>query len=155
MKRFTVPQFIDVEDKILGPITTRQFVILLAASLVSFVGYKLFDFTLFLIWVVVWMGGGGIISFAKINGMPFHFFLLNMIQTVRRDPIRVWDKRLSDSQVRAILFTKKDVKPLEIIPEKAPLLTSSLSELSLIADTGGQYEGETVMEGHEVKVGVK
>ena len=29
MQMFTVPQFIDVEDKIIGPITTRQFIICL------------------------------------------------------------------------------------------------------------------------------
>ena len=29
MDRFVVPQFIDVEDKIFGPVTVRQFLILL------------------------------------------------------------------------------------------------------------------------------
>ena len=33
MQQFTVPQFIDVEPKIIGPITTRQFLIFLAAGL--------------------------------------------------------------------------------------------------------------------------
>ena len=30
--RFTVPQFIDVEDKIFGPLTTRQFLIMLVVG---------------------------------------------------------------------------------------------------------------------------
>ena len=45
MQQFTVPQFIDVEDKIIGPITTRQFVIMLAGFTLIGISYKLFDFS--------------------------------------------------------------------------------------------------------------
>ena len=36
-EKFVVPQFIDNEDKILGPITVRQFLILLVATFVIFI----------------------------------------------------------------------------------------------------------------------
>jgi len=48
MDQFVVPQFIDVEDKIFGPVTTRQFVILLIAGLIIFIAFKLADITLFI-----------------------------------------------------------------------------------------------------------
>jgi len=47
MQQFTVPQFIDVENQIIGPITTRQFMILLGATIIMAISYKLFDFSLF------------------------------------------------------------------------------------------------------------
>jgi hypothetical protein len=45
--RYAVPQFIDAEDKILGPLTTRQFVTMLSVVGIIFVTYKLADFLLF------------------------------------------------------------------------------------------------------------
>ena len=48
MQQFTVPQFIDVENKIIGPITARQFLILLIAAIIVAISYKIFDFSLFL-----------------------------------------------------------------------------------------------------------
>ncbi len=150
-QRFTVPQFIDVEDKILGPITVRQFVLMLAAGVLAFIGYKLFDFGLFVIWAAGCFGITGVIAFLKINGMPFHFFLLNMFETLRRAPIRVWNKNLSAAQIKALVASKEEVKEKkEVLPSKAPLSFSSLSELALIADTGGSYEGERILESHQV-----
>ena len=49
MQQFVVPQFIDVEDKVIGPVTVRQFLILLVGGGVLFIAYRLSDFTLFLI----------------------------------------------------------------------------------------------------------
>ena len=39
--QFIVPQFIDVEDKIIGPVTTRQFVVLLAAGAMIVIDYQI------------------------------------------------------------------------------------------------------------------
>ena len=53
MQQFVIPQFIDVEDKIIGPITVRQFIIMLAGGGLVFISYKLSDFTLFLFFFIV------------------------------------------------------------------------------------------------------
>ncbi len=45
MRQFTVPQFIDVEDKIIGPLTVRQFLIMLTGFAVIGVSYKFADFS--------------------------------------------------------------------------------------------------------------
>jgi len=93
MQQFTVPQFIDVEDKIIGPITARQFVIFLAAAIVIAISYKIFDFTLFITFSIIVFLIAVLFGFVKINGRPFHFFVLNIVQTVRRPGIRVWNNR--------------------------------------------------------------
>ena len=49
MQQFTVPQFIDVEDKVIGPITVRQFIIMLAGFLAIAICYKLLDFAAFIV----------------------------------------------------------------------------------------------------------
>ena len=79
MDQFVVPQFIDVEDKIFGPVTTRQFLILLVAGLMLFTAFKLADTTLFIFLLAVVGGFALILAFVKINGQTFHYFLLNLV----------------------------------------------------------------------------
>ncbi|HSD12921.1 MAG TPA: PrgI family protein, partial [Patescibacteria group bacterium] len=101
--RYVVPQFIDVEDKIIGPLTTRQFLILLVTAFVMFIEYKLADFGLFLLIGISTLIVGGIFAFFRVNGQPFHYFLLNMVQTFRRPSLRVWDKEYTDAELMDII----------------------------------------------------
>ena len=138
MNQFVVPQFIDVEDKIIGPVTTRQFVILLAASLIIFIAFKLADTALFIFLLCIIGGFALILAFVKINGQPFHYFLLNIFQTLRRPSIRVWDRRYNDKELKEIQELRK-VAPVaeKIIAHKAS--HSRIRQLSLAVNTGGYY----------------
>jgi hypothetical protein len=140
-QQYVVPQFIDVEDKIIGPITTRQFVILLVVAMLMFVAYKMFDFALFATVGVFELAIGGILAFAKINGQPFHFFMLNLLQTVRKPGRRVWDKEMSDGELRDILKAPPPPPP-PVRRLKARVESSKLSELTLVVNTGGVYNPE-------------
>ena len=95
MEQFVVPQFIDVEDKVIGPITVRQFIILLVGAGFIFIAYKLSDFILFLIEFVVLASLTFSVAFIKVNGKPVHYLILNVIQTLRRPWVRVWQHRVS------------------------------------------------------------
>ncbi len=141
MQQFVIPQFIDVEDKIIGPITTRQFIILLVVAIILFILYKLMTFLYFLIFGVPIFGMGVTLAFVKINGQPFHYFLLNIIQTIRRPSLRVWNKELTLDEVRRYLKVE-EIKIAVPRPVKEPLAATKLSELSLIVNTGGVYKGE-------------
>ena len=92
LTHFLVPQFIDVESKVIGPITTRQFLIMMVAGMLDFIFYKLFYFNTFLVIAIVVTGLFAIVAFVKINGMPFHFFFLNLVQTLKRKKLRIWQK---------------------------------------------------------------
>lgn len=139
MQQFTVPQFIDVENKIIGPITVRQFVIFLAAAIIIALAYRLFDFSLFVTVAILILVVSVTFAFVKINAQPFHLFVLSLFQTVRRPKTRVWNNRLT---------------PLDDVVAVAPTLTASpavsakifkksrLAELALIVDTKGKYKGE-------------
>lgn len=143
MQQFTVPQFIDVEDKIIGPITARQFIIVLSGFLLIGIFYKIFDFSLFIISGLLVLAVTSVIAFAKINGRPFHFFLLNIIQTLRRPHLRVWNNKLialSDDDFEK--STDKIIEKNIFDVDKIEPTVSRLAELSLIVDTQGSYKGE-------------
>ena len=141
MSQFVVPQFIDVEDKILGPITTRQFAILMITGLVMFIVYKLLYIWYALAVDVVLLVSAIVVAFVRINGQPFHFFLLNFVQTFRRPPIRVWNKELTDAEIIALAKVEVPPPPPPKVYKEAPT-TSRLSELALVVNTGGVYHPE-------------
>ena len=139
--RFIVPQFIDAEDKIWGPITVRQFVIILAGALFVFLSYKLSDFSLFLFETVVIVVFVVLFAFYKVNGAPFHYFAVNFVETLKKPHIRVW----RNEYIRTETFKNKEEnkKNVELaLPRKKLVSNKKLSELSLIIDTGGAYKGE-------------
>lgn len=141
MDQFVVPQFIDVEDKVLGPITTRQFSIIMVAGLVGFIVFKLASFTAMLAINIPMIAAALVLAFVRINGQPFHFFLLNFVQTLKRPPIRTWNKELTDAEIIALSKVEVPPPPPPKIYKEAPT-TSRLSELSLVVNTGGVYKPE-------------
>ncbi|MDE2172762.1 MAG: PrgI family protein [Patescibacteria group bacterium] len=70
--RFQVPQFIEVEDKIFGPLTLKQFIYLAGGGGLSFLVYELLRS---LIWAFVpmvdIMALSATFAFYKINNKPF------------------------------------------------------------------------------------
>ncbi|MBI3626961.1 PrgI family protein [Candidatus Uhrbacteria bacterium] len=142
MQQFTVPQFIDVEDRIIGPISVRQFVILLIASFFVFLAYRLLRFDYFLVSAILLFFGAGVLAFFKVNGQPFHYFVLNLVQTKARPGIRIWLKAFTNAELKLLVLKKPEARVPAEYTLKNSLEGSGLSELSLIVDTGGAYKGE-------------
>ena len=137
--QFVVPQFIDAEDKIFGPITARQFIILMIMILTDFALFKLLPFVYFLAVAIPFFAFGIILAFIKINGQPFHYFLLNLIQTFKKPRLRIWDKKKTNEQLKYYMKKKEEVV-LETFVRKEAVTTSRLQELSLVVNTGGVYQ---------------
>lgn len=148
MQQFLVPQFIDVESKILGPITVRQFVIMIVVMGALFTYFKTLDFSGFLLASIFTVALGAAFGFLKVNGAPFHIFLLNVIQTIMRPSLRIWAKDNSpvSSKDKDVDIEKKEDDLLNTVKLVSPinkqLSTTRLAELSLIVNTGGYYKGE-------------
>lgn len=141
MQQFTVPQFIDAEDKILGPITTRQFLIMVCSVLFAAFLYKFLYFSWALAIGLPQFFVCGIFAFYKVNEMPFHFFVLNFIQTLKRPMLRVWNNSFGKDYVineNEAVNTKSEVTEVS----KRPHTKSRLNELALMVDTQGVYKGE-------------
>jgi len=137
-QQFVVPQFIDVEDKIIGPITTRQFLIIMGTALILFIIYKIFVFAYFVIIGIPIVGVAATFAFARVNGAPFHLFFLNILQTSRRPKTRVWYKDNNETELRVFMSAAPPAAPKTEAPKEA-VSTSRLQELTLVANTGGVY----------------
>ena len=69
--RFEVPQFIDVEDKIFGPLTFKQFIYIIGGAGLAYVSYRLVPFPFDYILIVVFVALGLLLAFYKINNRTF------------------------------------------------------------------------------------
>lgn len=139
MQQFVVPQFIDVEDKIFGPITTRQFLILLVAGGIIFLANRFADLALFAVIIALVGGLALVLAFVKINGQTFHYFLLNVGQTAKKPGLRVWSKKLGDEELNYL----RKLGSEEIVAEQKPVRRvqqSHIRDLSLLVNTGGFYK---------------
>jgi hypothetical protein len=86
--RFQVPQFIEVEDKIFGPLTLKQFIYVTGGAGLSFMIYLFLD-SIFLAFipVAIIMSISLALAFFKINNKPFinvaesafHYYLSNKL----------------------------------------------------------------------------
>jgi len=140
--QFVVPQFIEVEAKIIGPISARQFIILMIVLAVDFVLYKLFPTFIFLPSIIVVTLFGFVLAFAKVNGQDMHYVLLNLIQTFRRPRARIWAR--TQYVEREEDDDSLPERPIYI--PKPQVSESRLAAMSLMVDTGGTYVSDDVRQ---------
>ncbi len=150
MQQFTVPQFIDNEDKILGPVTVRQFLIVVVAAILVAIAYAVLAFWYFVAATIVIALITAVVAFVKINGRPFHFFLISFIERTKKPNRRVWNKELTDAELKFYVKRKKEEEEEPVI-FRPRYTTSHLAQLSLIVDTSGGYTGEDVLEAQKTQ----
>jgi len=142
MQQVVVPQFLDVEDKIIGPVTVRQFIEMVIGAIFIAILYRLlylpyFLASAFVVFIIIM-----IIAFAKINGQVFHIFMLNFFQTMINPKLKIWRKKATLKEIRDDLAKPKEDVLRSVKMSRRPVSSSRLSEIALIIDTGGVYQGE-------------
>jgi len=90
--QFNIPQFIDVEDRIVGPLTFKQLLYFGSAGVLIFFIWYFFKLWVFVI-VGIPIGTIAIaLAFLKINGRPFIVFLFSFFSYLRKPKMYVWRK---------------------------------------------------------------
>lgn len=92
MSAFQVPQFIDVEDKVVGPLTLRQFLFVALAAVIIFLSKSIFAFWLWIMLSIVVGCLGIALAFVKVNGQPLSKVVLNGIKYLIRPRLYVWQR---------------------------------------------------------------
>lgn len=91
--RFQIPQFIDVEDKIFGPFTLKQFIYLAGGAAIGVVATQFFGifFGLLLASPIIILALA--LAFYKVNNRPFVFVLESAFRYFIKDKLYIWQKR--------------------------------------------------------------
>ncbi len=70
--KFQVPQFIEMEDKIFGPLSFKEFIYLAGGAGLSYILYRFIpSFYLSLIFIIPVLGLACALAFYKVNNKPF------------------------------------------------------------------------------------
>ncbi len=131
MRQFQVPQFITVEDKVIGPFTVKQFLYVGTGALLILAAR--FYLAPFLFWPVAVLAGGlaAALAFLKINERPFPVLLKNAVFYLLRPRLFIWKQSGPEKPGRV---SEKEKKP-ETVVQKIPKLSESrLSDLAWSLD---------------------
>lgn len=91
--RFEVPQFIEIEDKIFGPLTWRQFVYVGGGAGLAAVLFFLAPFIIFVLVGVPIAVLTFLLGFYPVNNQPFSRFLESVLRYLRGDKLYLWRKK--------------------------------------------------------------
>lgn len=139
---YKIPQNVDLEDKIFGPLTLKQFLVALGAGLVTFVSFSvLYTAVPFLFWAVTilaWATAGAFI-FIRPNDQPFSKFVFSFIWFATKPSRRAWNRipslgeiALSDDTVAPKVQKRETPSETEV--------RSRLQHLAHVVDTRGWSE---------------
>lgn len=132
--RFQVPQFIEVEDKIVGPLTGIQFIYVVGGG-----GFFVAMWLILPQWLAVLVGGpvallGAALAFLKINDRPFILTLQSGFEYLFKTKLYIWEKKkpkttaLEDISIEA---EKREEDPLKYVPAAT---SSKIKDLSWSLD---------------------
>lgn len=90
--RHEVPQFIEVEDKIIGPLTWKQFIYLAGGAGILVILFFTLPFILFAIFGIPLGGLAGFLAFHRVNNRPFSVFLESFVHYMTNTKLYLWRK---------------------------------------------------------------
>ncbi len=95
--QFKVPQFLDIEDKIFGPFTFRQFVYLAGGAGFCFIIFRLVGLYIGTIPIAIVAGFSLALAFYRPNNKPFIYMVEAGIKYLMRNKLYIWQKQKQDS----------------------------------------------------------
>ena len=91
--RFQVPQFIEVEDKIFGPLTLKQFIYLAGAGGVLFILLKMLPLVIAIFVAIPVVALALALAFYKINKRPFVLVLESAFKYILSNRLYIWKSK--------------------------------------------------------------
>ncbi len=128
--QFKVPQFLDIEDKIFGPFTFRQFAYLAGGGGLCFVLYKALPFYISFIPIIIVAGLALALAFYKVNNKPFIFVVESGIKYLLTDKLYIWKRRMKEKDEEKT----EENKPKIAVQRASRVNTSKLKDLAWSLD---------------------
>ena len=93
--QFKVPQFLEIEDKIFGPFTFREFVYLAGGAGLCFTLYKLLGLLVSIIPILLIAGFSLLLTFYRPNNKPFIYMIESGFKYFTQNKLYIWKKNLT------------------------------------------------------------
>ncbi len=137
MQQYNIPQFVDSEDKIFGPVTIRQFAILAIGVVIGgFLWYFKPNMGVFFISVAPVVAATFTFAFIKINGQNFDIFLTNVVIYIIKPTLFLWSRDVDPT--RSVIKMTIQKKKASYRREKNEYSQSRVEEVAWTLDTYGE-----------------
>lgn len=103
--KYTVPQFIEYETKVVGPFTFGQFVFIGLTAAACFVLYFILPFVPFLFAIAIIMPVAFVLTLLKVGGRPVPIILMSFLKFSMGAKMYIWKKK-----EMPIMFVKSELK---------------------------------------------
>jgi len=130
--QFSVPQFIEHEPKIIGPLTFKQVIIVAIMLIPCIIFYFVLPFILFLLLSLACLGLGIVLALGKIQGIPITDVLLKSIGFNLKPKRYIWQKTEIKKELMPVFHKKPTATPTSLKEkeeEKLPLKIAEKSRL--------------------------
>lgn len=134
MGRHQVPQFLEIEDKIFGPLTFKQFLYLGGGAGLAFLAWTILPNPISIIVGAPLLIFFVALAFYKVNDRPFIFLIENMFKFLFSKKLYLWKKENKKPEKK-----KEDINklPMVAVPK---LSDSKLRDLSWELDVHESLE---------------
>jgi hypothetical protein len=129
--QFKVPQFIDVEDKLFGPFTFRQFAYIVGGGGLVYILYRVLPLWIGIFLIIPVAILSVLLVFYKINEKPFIFYLEAGFNYLVSNKLYIWKQRLVKPSDKK---TEEEAKGPELTTIIPMTTTNKLKDLSWSLD---------------------
>ena len=149
MAQYQVPQCIEVEDKIFGPLTLRQFIYLAGGAGLSLVFFTLLPIIVAIPLIGMAMGVGAAFAFYTVNGRPLISAAEHALSYMLGHKLYLWKQRDEAPAPQAKTAVPVDPSTL-LVPRLSQSRLKDLSWSLNIKDQNGPQQAEPVRGGFEI-----
>jgi len=90
--QFQIPQFTEIEDKIIGPFTLKQFLYLAVGAFIVYILYRIFPFLVFLLLSLPVAAVCMALAFVRVNQQPLINVIKNFFRFLKKPDFYIWKK---------------------------------------------------------------
>ncbi|MDP3997213.1 MAG: PrgI family protein [bacterium] len=134
--RFQVPQFVDIEDKIIGPFTLKQFLIYLFSVMALVPVFLTTDLSLFLTVAIPVIGVAALFAHFKLNGKSLFVVLMSAVRFFLNGQLYLWRRTADD---KPLVLRGEEYGGKEGVGAET---ATSLSERARALETAGNVSKE-------------
>lgn len=140
MGQYKVPQDVEAEDKLIGPLSLRQFIYIIVALAWGGLMWRIFSFNLIIMVVAIIPVSGFFIllGVGRRQEQSFENYFVAIMRFMVVPRIRVWDKDTAHNMI-----VREEAKQPEVVISKN-VSRGSLAQLALIMDTHGTKKDPTI-----------
>jgi len=136
--RYQVPQFVDIEDKIIGPLTLKQFLIYITAVMLLIPVYLASDLSLFITMAIPAIGLAALFAHFKLHGKSLFQILGHAVGFFFTGQLFIWRRTGQD---KTLMVRGPEYDDISLLLQTSE---SYLSERSRTIQTIGNVVNEDV-----------